>query len=760
MTTPRLLQRRRERRRAAIQRFIDAANAAHDVERGFAEGSTVRTSRVMFGPVETSPYKGHATVFRCIRVIVGALIRAPLVAKTGTEGRSPVEWRIRAMQDVGRADAAPMTGEPLTSGPWYDLLLNPNPYMTRRQFVEAHGVYLLTTGECGWYLERKGEPCPLGQMPDRIWPTHRAMLEPILDEDVLEGWRITTGGSPIEVPPWSMVHHRYAFDPDEPLRGLGPIGAARSAMRADMKAEAWSEAFFDNAAEPGGILSTDGVLTPKQREDMRAAWEAKHMGPQRRGRTAVLEGGLTYQQVGISQRDMDFLAQRQWNDTQIARVFGVPKFFLMEGTDISYASTRQNKRALWELAVMPIVDSTEDVSEARLTSPRDASVWLEFDVTRIEALKEDLAANLEVAERMTRIGYPLNETNERLDLGMARQPWGDEGMLPMGVAPASQVAAGIDPYASEPTPDAVDEANDDEALPQEDKPPETGEDSDTEPVRRVRVYTRIEAGEDAEARAARSARWRVVERGVMRPGTGKLQRRVRGWMNGRRAEVLRFLSGLERGNTIPRAKSAINQFLGDASDRWSGMIARQTQPIFRGIVEAAANGVARELGGLAFFNMGDPAVAAFLQRKVSLITGVSDTIRDGLRDTLRAGIEAGEDVNQLQDRARLVFRAGMNRSLTIARTESAQATNGARFLVMRKEKVEQHEWLTSDDEAVRDETGSARLRPKANHRVLDGTEKPVGETFVAGITLAHPGDVRAPAHWVINCRCVAGAVRG
>ena len=752
----------KRRRAAAMRNLMEVGARVHDMEGkrstslaedgilGSPQPDWARTSRILPGQTG-NPYKGHATVFRCIRVIVGALIRPPLVAKeqSGGAARVPPEWRVRAINNptVGTG----MTGEPVTSGPWFDVLRKPNPHMTRRQFVEAHGTYLLTSGECGWLLVKGNRWCKPNEVPDRIWPLPRQALDPVLDtatNSVLDHWKVRSGTGYVKVPPEALIHHRYAFDPEEPLRGLGPLGAARAAMSSDMKAERYQEAFLDNAAEPGGILTTEGVLTKRQRSDMEDSWKQKHHGD-KRGGVAVLEGGLTYTQLGLSQRDMEFLGMRQWNDTQIARVFGVPKFFLMEGTDISYASTRQNKRALWELAVMPIIDATEDVAEANLTATRSSTLWLEFDITRIEALKEDLDANGQIGERMQRMGYPLNEINERLDLGMKEQPWGNEGTLPLGVAPASAVMSGEDPYGSDPITDDPDDDDpnadpSDDPLPQEDKP---------KPAR-----SRRRGNDKAEARADRSARWGLIERGIMRPGSSRMRKKVEGFFNGRRAEMLRYLRGIDR-NVRAGSADAIELFLSEQRARWQSLIAQRTTPVFRSIIESAAKGVGRELGGLASFDMGDPRIASFMQRKVGLITGVSDTMADAIKETLTRGIANGEDVNVLQDRVRHLFRGARAKSLEIARTESAQATNGARNLVMKAEGVQSTEWLTSDDEVVRDETASKRLRPKANHRALDGLQVPIGTTFQPGIHLHHPGDVRAPSWWVVNCRCAAGAVR-
>lgn len=793
-----------------------AAAASSDPSWGIAR------SIVSANMVERDPYRGHATVYRCIRVIVGALMRVPLIPK---KGQRP-------------------NGVAQESGPWAELMLRPNPNQTRRQLVEATGTYLLTTGECLWYLEGRDGPAKTNEIPEQIWPLPKAAAEPIVDEKtrtVVLGWRITTRTGAIEVPATSVLQFKYSFDPANPLRGLGPIGVAATAMRADMKAEAWGEAFFDNAAEPGGVLSTDGVLTPKQREDMRMAWESKHGGVSKRGRVAVLEGGLEYQQIGISQRDMDYLEQRKWNDQVIAKAFGVPGFMLGNAQDISYASTRQAKRALWELAVLPIVDMMEDVLEARMTSTRDASIWLEFDVTKVEALKEDLAANLDSAQKLAMLGFPVNQINERLDLGMQRQDWGDEGTLPMGVAPATtvvplpevetqagaadatgateastvsetafnggQVQALVDTVkaivlgeipaeaakqillVAFPLTDAQataivnpseqsavakadaaaeavaaggsvpgqpghnglggnnGKAGNPDALPQQDKPPET---NGTPP-----------AGRGLESRDRRAAYWTRVNKKIMQPSAQRFRARVRSWMNARRGEILRFMEGAAKtraeGDLPGEFLRELEKFLIAAEARWSELLDKQTAGVYREIFRAASADMMEELGKVGFVDMGDPAVAKFMAEKAVKIKGVSDTVIEGIRKTLAEGVVEQDNLVELQDRVRDVFRAGNSRAQTIAQTETSQATNGARQLVMEQEGVKQQEWMTSEDAFVRDETGDRKNGP-ANHRELDGKVVPVGASFVDGIRLHYPSDPAAPAQWVVNCRCLAAPV--
>lgn len=741
-------ERARARRRAAVARA--QVREVPNPDPSFA----LAISKVRQAGYNPDPYSGHATVYRCVRTIVGAAISAPLVAKKGQKPNGTI----------------------LETGPWSELLSSPNPIQTRREFVEAFLTWLELDGEVGLYLEGEAGPCRIDEIPKEIWPSRSASdAEPIMDEGsrTILGWKIRSGTKTVEVPEASYVLIRF-FNPQNPVRGLSPISAAATGLRTDQKAAAWGEGFFDNSAEPGTVLSTEGALTPDQRREMREAWEARHQGVSRAHRVAVLEGGLKVERTGISQRDMEYLEQRKFGTGELAKVFGVPKFFLMEDADYSFASTRQHKRALWELTVLPLVATIEDVFEARIVKTRDPGTWLEFDRTQVEALRDDLDANLGAAERLTRLGYPLNQANERLELGMPRQPWGDTSLLPMGVAPAESVVAGTDLLGGGLGPIEVDDGEGDpDPLPQQDKPQETtAVGAKAEPIRISRGPIILPGSRETsdDARARRSASWRILERGVLRPATGKFRRRIEGYMNGRRAETLRFVAGLAAARGYRADESTIGgeieAFLAESEERWRKMIVRQTRPLYRELVQAAANGISKDLGGLAIFSMGDPSIGRLLAEKEVLVQNVPSTIVRALRENLIQGVLEREDLGTLQERiaalsdsSRNVFRAGRNRTLTIARTEVSQATNGARHVVMKAEGVEESEWLTADDEFVRDETGSKRLRPKANHRALDGQVAPLDSTFVPGIMLAHPGDVRAPSWWVVNCRCGAAPRR-
>ena len=150
----------------------------------------------------------------------------------------------------------------------------------------------------------------------------------------------------------------------------------------------------------------------------------------------------------------------------------------------------------------------------------------------------------------------------------------------------------------------------------------------------------------------------------------------------------------------------------------------------------------------------DPDVVQALARQIFELKGVVTTLRDQVQARMVKlfASDAGATIGDLQqviaellpplrEEVKDVFKARASRALTVARTETAHASNTARFVSMQKAGVRRHQWLTSNDPQVRD-----------SHAAIDGQIVEVGAPFANG--LRHPSEPGGPAAEVINCRCL------
>ena len=60
-------------------------------------------------------------------------------------------------------------------------------------------------------------------------------------------------------------------------------------------------------------MTTEQHLSADQAEELIRRWEKKHKGQDKAYKIAALGKGITYQQIGLSPQDMQYLAMKKWN---------------------------------------------------------------------------------------------------------------------------------------------------------------------------------------------------------------------------------------------------------------------------------------------------------------------------------------------------------------------------------------------------------------------------------------------------------------
>jgi HK97 family phage portal protein len=107
---------------------------------------------------------------------------------------------------------------------------------------------------------------------------------------------------------------------------LSPV-AAREAIGLSMAAEEHSARLFGNGTRLGGILKFPAGKTLKDdpaRAALLKSWKKAQSGLSNVGKTAILEDGLEWQELGMSSLDAQLLEARTFQIADIARIWGIP----------------------------------------------------------------------------------------------------------------------------------------------------------------------------------------------------------------------------------------------------------------------------------------------------------------------------------------------------------------------------------------------------------------------------------------------------
>jgi HK97 family phage portal protein len=325
-----------------------------------AAGGEAHWSGRSYGELSRNGFMRNPVAHRAVRLVAEAAAAVPWLLYEGTEE--------------------------LSEHPLIDLVRRPNGRMGGPEFFETLFGQLMLSGN-GFI-----EPAILD---GAVRELHLLRPDRISVVEGVDGWvaaydyraggrtrRIAADGEGI-----SLLHMKL-FHPLDDHLGFAPLAAAHMALDLSNAAARWNKALLDNSARPSGALiyqpKEGGNLTPEQYRRLKQELDDGYSGPMRAGRPLLLEGGLDWKSMGLSPRDMDFVAAKDGAARDIALACGVPPMLLGIPGDNTYANYQEANRAFYRLTVLPLVARTMSRFSQWL-SP-DGAVRFEPDLDQVAGL--------------------------------------------------------------------------------------------------------------------------------------------------------------------------------------------------------------------------------------------------------------------------------------------------------------------------------------------------------------------------------------
>ncbi len=238
-----------------------------------------------------------STVFRCVSAIGQDVAGMPL--------------KMYRRLERGKEEAR--------NHPLYELLHDqPNTWQTAFEWREMMLGHLLLRGNAYNLIV----PGARG-FADQLIPLHpgRMKVEQLENRRLRYTYNWENGRQ--EIFTQDEIFHLRGLSSDG-IVGLSVVALARDSFGLGIATERYGARFFGNNAMPGGVLQSQGKLSPVAQARLRDSWQKLYGGVDRSHNIAVLEEGLTWQQVGLSNEDSQFLETRNFQIEEVARWFGVP----------------------------------------------------------------------------------------------------------------------------------------------------------------------------------------------------------------------------------------------------------------------------------------------------------------------------------------------------------------------------------------------------------------------------------------------------
>lgn len=303
--------------------------------------------------------------------------------------------------------------------PSLDLLYKPNPFQTKAEFLKITTINKKLTGDAFWYKIRddRGEIQELWNLrPDYI----EIIKDPVL---YVKAYKFNKeDGTSIIIAPEDIIHHK-APNPLDQYFGISPVKPASVRIDTENYAGLYQRDFFLNNARPDGIIKANAgmALTEAQKKEIRQEFEKKHKGVGKNSKIAVVEGDLTYQQVSISQREMDYIESMKFTRDDILVAFGVPKAIVAITDDVNRANADTSMEIFMSQVVKPEIEAIVEKTNEELIIPDFGE---QFFIGYDDPTPEDREKTIKDYETGLKSGYYLiNEVRAKENMEPIEGGW-------------------------------------------------------------------------------------------------------------------------------------------------------------------------------------------------------------------------------------------------------------------------------------------------------------------------------------------------
>lgn len=291
------------------------------------------------------------------------------------------------------------------------LRLRPNPVMSRYTYEHLMTCNYLLRGNAYALIvrDRFAQPAELIPLPPDC-------VTPFYDDGGHLWYSFThpnTGDSRV-ISDQDMLH--YPAYSEDGIHGISVLKRASEVVSTARMAQRYEGSFYANNARVPGVLSVDSYIEPDAKNKLRKEWAEMYSGADNAFRIAVLDLGLKYTPISVSNSDAQFVESKAVSVEDIARFFGVPLYMLNAGNQ-SYNSNEQNAIEFVQRTLQPMITQREQEDTYKLLTDRDIADGLSVRRNMMALLRGDSAARGSWYKTMREIGvFSVNDIRDLEDM--------------------------------------------------------------------------------------------------------------------------------------------------------------------------------------------------------------------------------------------------------------------------------------------------------------------------------------------------------
>ncbi|MFZ6813742.1 phage portal protein [Undibacterium sp. Rencai35W] len=329
--------------------------------------------------------------------------------------------------------------------PAYALLrVAPNAFQTPFQFNEFKQLSLGLRGNAFAlkFYDRGGRVNSLYPLnADRV----QVMVSPV---DRMPYYRILRMPDGIEgIFPLRDIHH-VRWISDNAYTGISPVSLHRDAIGVALSTERHTGKMFGNGTHLSGVITrpatAPAIKDPAGIERITTEWAAKYAGTDNAGRVALLQEGMDFKPLSMSNEDAQLIAARQYGVRDIARIYGIPAHMLGDLDRATHSNIEQQSLEFVIYTLMPWLKRHEEAMERDFLSDEErlGGMIIQFSVAGL--LRGDITSRYAAYAQARQWGWMSINDIRRME-NLPPVAGGDIYLQPLNMTDARTPQPGIPP---------------------------------------------------------------------------------------------------------------------------------------------------------------------------------------------------------------------------------------------------------------------------------------------------------------------------
>lgn len=353
-----------------------------------------------------------------LRAVVGFL----------ADNAASVPWKV--YDRVSDSDRVRVTDSPAAM-----LLSRPNPHTTAYEWRRAlfsdlyiydrHLSLVVADNDTpsGWSMWRVPPSWLDGYIGGNAWSPDGFVLQ-------------TPAGQRVEVP-ISACLWLHGYDPTDPMRQCSPVDALRDMLGEQVESAAFRRQMWQRGGRFNAYLTRPKDVqkwTDDAFERFKRTWNESWAGQggTDAGGMPILEDGMDIKQLQFNARDAEWSEAKKLGREDVAGVYHVNPALIWPGSGQTYASAKENARALYNDTLAPkLMEATDKVNAQLLPMVgEDARHYVEYDLqVKLQGSFEERASVIQSA-----VGGPWMTRDEaRAMFNLPHIDGADELIVPLNV---------------------------------------------------------------------------------------------------------------------------------------------------------------------------------------------------------------------------------------------------------------------------------------------------------------------------------------